>query len=216
MVKMRYDMFICFFISCLLLVAINAAGSHYIDMRTEQSEQEKEISAEEIGGKADDTIPIVKSVAEMREQSRFTLQFDEDEDDYSIFYAEDQIWNVLELESGETIVADIYRPSTQYIDDEDDYWSYTELLPVGTLVEKSLSQEMIDEIHEEGFEVSVTDCYIDMANGNNKKYDPQAAQVVMYTLMCVVPIAAFILLHILGVNIGIFPPIINRRSDEQA
>lgn len=215
MVKMRYDLFICFFIACLLLVSINAVGDHYIDKKTEQSTEEKVISADEIGGQADDSIPIVTSIAEMKEQDRFTLQYDDDYECDDYIYADGQIWSLLELPSGENVVADIYTYSIQYIYDDDSMWDYTKLFPVGKLVEKDISQEMIDAAAEEGYELSATDCYIDMANGNNKQFDPAISQAVTYILMIVIPVAAFILIHILGVKIGIFPPIIPRRNEQQ-
>lgn len=211
MIKMRYDLFICFLISGVLLLSINAISEHYVEKRLEQDKEEKVISAEEIGGVADDTIPVVSSIAEMKEQSRFTVRLEYDWDSNSI-YAEDHLWDIIELDSGEVILADVYQPSVQFLENEDRPFYSDELYPVGQLVKKELTQEMIDDVADEGFELSVTDCYIDMANGNNNKYDPTVFQAIMSVLMVVVPVTAFILLHIVGVKIGFFPPIIPRRE----
>lgn len=215
MVRMRYDMFICFLISSLLLVAINAIGDKYVEARIAASEEEKIISADEIGGQADDSIPIAKSIADMEELDRFTVELDSDADDDGYVYVEDHLWRIIELEeSGEYILADVYQPSVQYISDEDSMWGwgYTKLYPVGELVKREITQDIIDDAKEDGYELTVTDCYIDMANGNNAKYDPTVAENVTVILMVVIPVCVFIFLHILGVRIGVFPPIIPRRG----
>lgn len=213
MVKMRYDLFICFLLSGLLVLGINAIGNSYIKKQVDMKFEPKEIASDKIGGEADDTIPVVKSVDEMKENDRFTLLVDEDHYGDTTFYADGKSWDVIELESGDTIVADVYIYSRQHIYEDDNPFDYKTLLPVGTLVKKSLSQEMLDSALEEDIDLTVTDCYIDMADGNNELFDEDLAEGILNTTVIVVAIAAFILLHILGVKIGLFPTIIPRREN---
>lgn len=214
MVKMRYDMFICFLIAGLLALAINAVGDKYIDAKTAEQEEEKIISADEIGGQADDTIPIAKSIDDMKSMDRFTVKIDADADDDGSIYADKHLWRIVPLESGEYILADVYYPSVQFFENEEDAWKSDELYPVGELVQKELTQEMLDDVKEEGYELTVTDCYVDMANGNNDKIDSDFVELVTNILMIVVPIIAFILLHILGVKLGLFPPIFAKKQQD--
>lgn len=209
MTKIRYDVFICLLIVGLLCVAANSLANRYIDKKEADTTEEKEIPASEIAGKADDTIPIVSSVADMEKQSRFTVQL---EDSGEFIYAEGQSWRILKLESGETVLADVYSPSIQFVDRENNMWESDALFPVGRLVEKQLSQEILDAVEDKGETLSVTDCYIDMADGNNKTFDADTFKNNFNIIVTIVAVAVFILLHTLGVKIGIFPSFIPRRK----
>lgn len=209
--KIRYDILICIVLSALVVLGIGKVLPAFYSILYDRYAQNHMVSDGDIGGKAGEDVYRAQSVEEILSHDTFTVQAG-----YSSvmiadtgYFGDTYLLN-LELPSGERVAACINDDAMQRNYEEDYY-----IMPVGKIVEANLSEdtEFLDRIeHSEA--LSRTDFYLDMkGNGGSglvsaERYDEQYSLYIK----AVAAILSFIVFHVIGCKIGLFPPFIPRKN----
>lgn len=209
--KIRFDVLICMLLSALTVFGTVKILPAFYSMQNDRYMQKHQVADGDIGGKAGEDVYLAQSVEEILTHDTFTVKAS-----YSSvvsadngFFGDYYLLN-LELPSGERVAACINTEATQRNYDEDYY-----ILPVGKVVEADLSTDSeFLKLIERSDKLSRTDFYLDM-NGNSSTgvispegYDDQ------YTIYIksVVAVLSFIIFHVIGCKMGLFPSFLPKKN----
>lgn len=210
MVKIRWDLVPCLLLGGLLYTLVTFAGGKYAENAYERWETQ-EIAEGEIGGLPSSDTPRVRSIAEMKENNTFyVVTKDTTFDSYHLF-AENESWNALELPSGEVICVKVNLTSCK---DSDNYSEVQ--TPVGKLVKHKLPDTLAEQLeNERDMKFSDMSFYVDM---NGKRLDYPNEEKIKDRFELAAGLIFFIAMigsHMLGVKIGLLPPIFPKRRKEE-
>ncbi len=205
MMKIRMDLIPCMLIGGLLLWLVGFCGDKYEDMLDKRYMNQK-IEAGEIGGKPNQSTPIANSISDMKKSDTFyILTEDGGFRNYSLYYKNKNFYG-LKLPSGEVVLV---RMNISNL--ETGKYSKT---PVGKIVSYDVPQRLQDALAEERhMELTDTSFYVDMLG---KRYSiPNHNDIEFYSNM--LSLLAFLIgtigSHILGVKLGLLPPIFPKRGN---
>lgn len=203
--RLRFDIWLCLLISILLSsIPANIVENIYTkkyDSYTEQHEVEKN----DIGGLADEEIYIAQNVEDLLTNEKFTVlsqgikYMNEGAGYHNNYYM-----YALTLPSGERVAALINMESVQKTGET--IYDGDSLMPVGKIVYDDLSKDtyFLEQI-EHSKKLSRYDFYIDMlGNGGKKQIDDYVEGPIVITKI-ISSIICFVLLHMLGSKVGLFP-----------
>lgn len=191
---------------------VHIGGEKVIDYMEEQS---KTIvySDTEIGAAATKSVPVVSSIAEMKEEDYFTIHIEElSSGDVSVYY-EDTFYTVYELESGEKVLVDEYYINSYFDHDESDQsWfpdSY-EVLPIGQIIYQPLDEALIAKLKEKDTTLTDTSFYVDM-RGDFERFSREDHEQTLEYICFGVGAIVLIFVRFLMVSSGLFSPFIRPR-----
>lgn len=211
--RIRDDILFCFVISFLLaygagtLVERAAVRSYVSYVETHR------VPDGVAGGKAVDSIFRARSVEDMLSHELFTVECPlSSAMSYGRGYYGKEYLRLLPLESGETVAASInldstaMRPGTEFW--QDDY-----IMPVGRVVYADLAgdEKFMSRI-ESMNPLTRKDFYIDMWGTGPVKEEKEYIRTRVEIARTVTGAVSFVLLHMLGSGLGVFPYIFAPRK----
>lgn len=205
MYKLRIDVAVSFIAAFAIGALINFIGIKAID-RIEAQSEEVVYSDSQIGAAASEEVPVVSSIAEMKENACFTFHTDGSMD---YIYDDGTMYDIYQLESGETVLVYAYSKHKTFASVEsDDWWSYESyiVMPVGKIVDEPLNSELIAKIEDSGYTVTDTSFYIDMT-GDFGKFDREKYESRLELVSFLIGLVSFLVIHYLMIASGLFPPL---------
>ena len=205
MTKLRIDFAIPFIIAFAIGALVNFVGGKVFDQMETQSE-EVVYSDSKIGAAASENVPVVSSIAEMKEQDYFTFHTKGTDD--GIYY-DKTFYHIYELESGEVVLVTEYMEHKVYVTGESDTWWLDDgyiVMPIGKIVDEPLSSELIAEVADSGHTLTDTSFYIDMT-GNFGKFDREKYEGKLELLSFLIGLIVFFVIRYLMISSGLFPPL---------
>lgn len=205
MTKARIDFAIPFIAAFAVGALVNFVGGKVFDQMETQSE-EIVYSDSKIGAAASENVPVVSSIAEMKEQDYFTFHTDST-DDY--IYYDGTFYDIYELESGEVVLVNEYIKHKIYVAGESEAWWLDDgyiVMPIGKIVDEPLSSELLAEIEANGYTLTDTSFYIDMT-GNFGTFDREKYEGKLQVLSFLIGLIVFFAIRYLMISSGLFPPL---------
>lgn len=203
--RLRFDIWLCLLISFLLSsIPANFVEKIYTKKYTSYTEQHT-VKENDIGGIASEEIYRAQNVDDLLENEKFTVishgikYMNEGAGYHNNYYM-----YALTLPSGERIAALINMESVQKTGET--IYDGDSIMPVGKIIYEDLSEDsyFLEQI-EHSKKLSRYDFYIDMlGNGGKQQIDDYIEGPIIITKIITV-IILFILLHMLGSKLGIFP-----------
>lgn len=226
-VRMRWDMAICFFLAVATIVGLFKLDEktkfsdkvfHVISSIKLPGEGNKDVSDGEVGGYATDDLPVLETEEEIRDcDGYFTIKMTLSEfyDMYTVpAQKENYEYKVIELENNKLLAVKLNKAKVQKVE-KDNRTIVT--LPTGVCVyEDSEVYEKMKKWYEE-YDI-IDDFYIDMdgkAKSNQIANSISTGEMIFFIFMEVglpvlfmaFAIGVVLLYHVIGVKIGIFPPL---------
>ncbi len=202
--RLRFDIWLCGVLALLAAWGTGKLVDKSLPASYEQYEEEHQAADGEIGGIAGDDVVRAQSVEDLISNEVFTIATD---DVYywnngGGYYGSYYLYNI-ELPSGERIAAMINQDGVQNIGD---YEADGNILPVGRVVYEDLTQNQafLEQI-QYGNPLSRTDFYVDMLGEGAKVSKSTYSEHRKIPLQIAAFLAVFILVHLLGAKLGIFP-----------
>ncbi len=203
--RLRFDIWLCLLISILLSsIPANIVGKIYTEKYTSYSEQH-EVSKNDIGGVAGEEIYRAENVEDLLNNDKFTVlsqgikYMNEGAGYHNNYYM-----YALTLPSGERVAALINMESVQKTGET--LYDGDSLMTVGKIIYDDLSKDtyFLNQI-EHSKKLSRYDFYIDMlGNGGKQTIDNYVEGPIIITKI-ISSIIFFIILHMVGSKIGLFP-----------
>ena len=218
--RIPIDFAIAFVIAFAIGSLINFGADKYIKSK-ENEEVEVEYSSTKPGAAAEKTVPVISSIDEMMNEKVFTFHTDSFLSDYKIIFADDNMYYLVPLPYGETVLIDLYfdhvclEYDTSGDEDSDEpYFSRTprlnrdlySVMPVGKVVKEPLSAETLEVLEQRGLQVTDPSFYIDM-RGEYKDFDAEAFQMKAGMVSALAGIAVYLLVRWLMIASGLFAPL---------
>lgn len=203
--KTRIDFAIPFIIAFAIGALVNFIGGKAIDKMEVQSE-EVVYSDSKIGAAATEEVPVVSSIAEMKEKDYFTFHT-ESSDDY--IYYNGICYDIYELESGESVLVNEYYKHKVYAsDDSANWWEYDTyiIMPIGKIVSTPLESGLLAELKDNGYTVTDTSFYIDMT-GDFEMFNREKCESKLSVICFLVGLVVFFFVRYLMIASGLFPPL---------
>lgn len=214
---LRYDMYICL----LLAAGVAWLAGRGVDQVTEQTyvsyEESKQVADGEVGGVATDDIFRITCIDDIRSHELFTLETEgiTYRNEGGGYFENHFLYGVL-LPSGERVAMSI---NNENVVSDGDYYSGINTLPVGRLVEADLEADeyFMNQVNHDGeHPLTATDFYVDMVGDGARVSEESYKEGSRTWVQIIVGILTFVLVHILGARIGIFPYfIVPKRLREQ-
>lgn len=223
--RMRWDMAVCLMLMSLTVLGIIKLNdkTEFLNKALDRMEpylnQVTEVPDGEIGGYATEDLPRLETEEELRESDGyFTMEMTAVHlYNMGTVMGKENCWNVVKLDSGSLVAIKLNKNKLQEVKDG----SRDKLiLPTGVCVHEDSEAYALMRKWNGNYEV-VDDFYIDM-DGMADYSTTVLSNKMMGILMvieCIMPIVAFagmigtiFFYHWIGVKIGIFPPIFNRKK----
>ncbi len=211
--RIRDDILFCFIIAFLLSAGAGALTQRAAEYGYDAYVARRGVPDGAVGGKAVDSTCRARSVEDLLSNQLFTVEcsFD-DAMSYGHGYYGKSYLRILPLDSGEMVAANInldstaMRPGTDFLDD--DY-----IMPVGQVVYEDLTKdEKFMSRIESRHQLSRTDFYIDMWGTGQLKEKKDYIKTRVETARVATGVVSFVLLHMLGSGLGVFPYIFAPRK----
>lgn len=211
MVKMRFDVLICFVLAGLLTAGAGRILPGVYSMLYDRYQKTHTAADGEIGGRAGEDVYLAQSVEDMLSHDSFTFQIES-----ASFKTADAgcfgetLLNNLALPSGERVAVSVNYDTARITDDEDYY-----IMPVGRVVEADLSEDPRCLTFMEKYNaLSRTDFYVDMQGSGPSGLAGADSYDEKYTLYIegLTAVSSFFLFHFLGVKLGLFPRFLTSRK----
>ena len=211
--RLRWDLLLTVLVSFALAsgaqwLANRQAPDRYADYQAEHAAE-----AGTVGAPAAEDLPRAATLADMEEHALFTMEMG------SVAfisnspggYIDGLFWNIFTLEDGTRIAAKVNGNAVVYREDPENSLNQLAVLPVGTLVHEDLTPAQL-EVLDQYRGVTVTDRYIDMEGGHAVINEADFTEGLGLGVFFAVFVPACIVLHVAGVKIGFFPPLLPRRK----
>ncbi len=205
MTRLRFDIWLCGVLALLAAWGAGKLADKRVPAAYENYGQEHQVAEGEIGGIAGDDVFRAQSVDDLLTHDVFTIVSD------GVYYWNNgggqydshYLYNI-ELPSGERVAVTINRDGVQNIGD---YEAGSNVLPVGKIVFEDLTQSktFLEQIQYGGHNLSRTDFYVDMLGEGGTVDKETYAGLYKAPVQIAVFLAVFILIHMLGAKIGLFP-----------
>lgn len=203
--RLRFDIWLCLIISILLsYFPAKFVEKIYIKKYVSYTEQH-EVATNDIGGLASEEIYRAQNVEDLLNNEKFTVissgikYMNEGAGYHNNYYM-----YALTLPSGERVAALINMESVQKTGET--IYDGNSIMPVGKVIYDDLSKDtyFLEQI-EHSKKLSRYDFYIDMlGNGGKQQIDDYVEGPIIITKI-ISSIIFFLLLHMLGAKIGLFP-----------
>lgn len=213
--RMPIDFVIPIIIAGAVGALVNYAGGKWIDQKEEQSKEEV-YSDTMIGAAATENVPVVKSIAEMFEEDCFTFHCEDTMTGIGqSAYYDGVVYDIYELESGETVVVDDYFYNVYYDHEESSskWGGFSDMyavMPVGRVVKEPVPEELIEKFEEEGYTITDPSFYVDM-RGDFEFFSREDYENKLGAVVAVVAICVFCIIRYILIASGIFSPLIPLR-----
>lgn len=203
--RLRFDLWLCLLISFIIsYIPTNIVKNIYVKNYDSYAEKHN-VNENDIGGLASEEIKRVSSVEEILQNEKFTVvssgikYMNEGAGYHNNYYM-----YALTLPSGERIAALINMESVQNTGET--IYDGDSIMPVGKIVYDDLSKDsnFLEQI-EHSKKLSRYDFYIDMLGNGGKQNIEDYVEIPIIITRIVSIIVCFILFHMLGSKIGIFP-----------
>lgn len=227
-VRMRWDMAICFFLMVVTMLGLfklgekvgllDKAGDMISSIKLPGEGKGKNVPDGEVGGYATEDLPILETEEEFRDcDGYFTVKVTSSYNLGSV-QGKKYNWKVLKLDNNKMVAVKLNSDKVQKIEEGN---KKVEILPTGVCVYKDCEAYALMKQHYSRYDI-IDDFYIDMdGKANSSKATPSWAMFLFGLLMigAMVLFLAFVLgitmlYHSIGVKIGIFPPIFLRNKKE--
>lgn len=211
---LRWDIFLTVVLAFFLGCGAQWCADQLAHGRYEAYQADHAAEAGTIGAPAEESTVRAKTLADMENNEFFTMEMGH------VTYISNSpgpwidgfLWHIFELEDGARIAAKVNGDSVVYRDTSEGYMiSKDAILPIGTLVWETLTQEQIEAM-DQYRGVTVTDCYIDMEGGHATISEADFTDYMGLVAFFVVFVLAFFLIRLIGVRTEIFPRIIPREE----
>lgn len=226
-VRMRWDMAICFFLAVATIVGLFKLDEktkfsdkvfHVISSIKLPGEGNKNVKDGEVGGYATEDLPVLETEEEIRDcDGYFTIKLKlksfNSMNAVSV-HEENYRYMLLELEDDKLLAVKLNKDKAQKVEEEN---STMVILPTGVCVyEDSEVYEIMKKKYEE-YDI-IDDFYIDMdgkAKSNTITTSISTGEMIFFAIMNIgmpvlfmaFAIGVVLLYHVIGVKIGIFPPL---------
>lgn len=213
--RLRFDLWLCLLISFLIsYIPTNIVKNIYVKNYDSYAEKHN-VNENDIGGLASEEIKRVSSVEEILQNEKFTVvssgikYMNEGAGYHNNYYM-----YALTLPSGERIAALINMESVQNTGET--IYDGDSIMPVGKIVYDDLSKDsnFLEQI-EHSKKLSRYDFYIDMLGNGGKQNIEGYVEIPIIITRIVSIIVCFILFHLLGSKIGIFPYFIEPKEKKK-
>lgn len=213
--RLRFDLWLCLLISFLIsYIPTNIVKNIYVKNYDSYAEKHN-VNENDIGGLASEEIKRVSSVEEILQNEKFTVvssgikYMNEGAGYHNNYYM-----YALTLPSGERIAALINMESVQNTGET--IYDGNSIMPVGKIVYDDLSKDsnFLEQI-EHSKKLSRYDFYIDMLGNGGKQNIEDYVEISIIITRIVSIIVCFILFHMLGSKIGIFPYFIEPKAKKK-
>lgn len=213
--RLRFDLWLCLLISFLIsYIPTNIVKNIYVKNYDSYAEKHN-VNENDIGGLASEEIKRVSSVEEILQNEKFTVvssgikYMNEGAGYHNNYYM-----YALTLPSGERIAALINMESVQNTGET--IYDGDSIMPVGKIVYDDLSKDsnFLEQI-EHSKKLSRYDFYIDMLGNGGKQNIEDYVEIPIIITRIVSIIVCFILFHMLGSKIGIFPYFIEPKAKKK-
>lgn len=203
--RLRFDLWLCLLISFIIsYIPTNIVKNIYVKNYDSYAEKHN-VNENDIGGLASEEIKRVSSVEEILQNEKFTVvssgikYMNEGAGYHNNYYM-----YALTLPSGERIAALINMESVQNTGET--IYDGDSIMPVGKIVYDDLSKDsnFLEQI-EHSKKLSRYDFYIDMLGNGGKQNIEDYVEIPIIITRILSIIVCFILFHMLGSKIGIFP-----------
>lgn len=215
--RISYDMIICILFAWFASWAGGRLTEPLFAKSYVSYVEEHTVEDGQVGGKAGAELFRAKSVDDILSHDRFTIEagLSEFRNNGGGYYGKNSYYYLLELPSGEYVAADINMDSAVPVDDSQFYGDY--ILPVGRIVYEDLTvDEMFMQQIEYSIPLSRTDFYIDMRAHGGTMSEERYIELKTAKVKFYVAIISFIVCHVIGSKIGLFPTYIRFKKKPES
>lgn len=206
--RVRLDLFITLILAILLAFGARAITPSILAALGYSWEVAPVVVTGSVAGAiAEESLPRMESIAEVKAaDGLFTIEVSKAR--HNVIVGAGGFW-WLEFPNGEVVLAKVLLDSVRKyeVDYKERY-----ILPAGILVNEPASEEVISLVPS-NHPITDTSFYIDMAGGNQSAqvdgFSPEEVGNIVFVF--VLPLA-FVLIRILAVRLGLFPPMFKKKT----
>lgn len=210
--RLRFDIWLCLFISFLLSSIPTKIVQEIYIKKYDSYVKQHEVEENDIGGIASEDILRAQNIEDLLNNEKFTVvtkgikYMNEGAGYHNNYYM-----YALTLPSGERIAALINMEAVQKTGES--IYDGDSIMPVGKIVYDDLNQDtyFLEQI-EHSKKLSRYDFYIDMLGRGGKQNLDDYVEIPIIITRIISIIICFILLHMLGSKMGIFPYFIHPKE----
>ncbi|MCI8777685.1 MAG: hypothetical protein HFI87_00820 [Bacilli bacterium] len=210
--RLRFDIWLCLFISFLLSSIPTKIVQEIYTKKYDSYVKQHEVEENDIGGIASEDILRAQNIEDLLNNEKFTVvtkgikYMNEGAGYHNNYYM-----YALTLPSGERIAALINMEAVQKTGES--IYDGDSIMPVGKIVYDDLNQDtyFLEQI-EHSKKLSRYDFYIDMLGRGGKQNLDDYVEIPIIITRIISIIICFILLHMLGSKMGIFPYFIHPKE----
>ncbi|MCI9434292.1 MAG: hypothetical protein HFI86_03305 [Bacilli bacterium] len=210
--RLRFDIWLCLFISFLLSSIPTKIVQEIYIKKYDSYIKQHEVEENDIGGIASEDILRAQNIEDLLNNEKFTVvtkgikYMNEGAGYHNNYYM-----YALTLPSGERIAALINMEAVQKTGES--IYDGDSIMPVGKIVYDDLNQDtyFLEQI-EHSKKLSRYDFYIDMLGRGGKQNLDDYVEIPIIITRIISIIICFILLHMLGSKMGIFPYFIHPKE----
>ena len=210
--RLRFDIWLCLFISFLLSSIPTKIVQEIYIKKYDSYVKQHEVEENDIGGIASEDILRAQNIEDLLNNEKFTVvtkgikYMNEGARYHNNYYM-----YALTLPSGERIAALINMEAVQKTGES--IYDGDSIMPVGKIVYDDLNQDtyFLEQI-EHSKKLSRYDFYIDMLGRGGKQNLDDYVEIPIIITRIISIIICFILLHMLGSKMGIFPYFIHPKE----